>query len=74
MGSGLGNIHPAGQTDRCSERPQSALWEEHFKLVDSRIVDSIGWDGKGVARVRAKLGACGCTSFSGPPLGQRADV
>ena len=50
------------------------LWEQHFKRVDSSIVASIGWDGKGVARVRVRLGACGCTSFSGPPLGQRADA
>ena len=48
------------------------MWEQHFKLVDPRIVDSVAWDGKGLARVRAKLGMCGCTSFSGPPVGQKA--
>ena len=48
------------------------MWEQHFKLADPRIVDSVTWDGKGVARVRAKLGTYGCTSFIGPPVGQRA--
>lgn len=48
------------------------MWEQRFKLVDPRIVDSVAWDGKGVGRIIVKLGMCGCTSFSGPHVGQRA--
>lgn len=48
------------------------MWEQHFKRVDPRIVDSVAWDGKGVARIRVKLGMCGCSFFSGLPVGQRA--
>lgn len=72
MKSGLDGIDPAGKTDCFLRDHRGCMWEQHFKRVDPRIVDSVAWDGKGVARIRVKLGMCGCTFFSGLPVGQRA--